>query len=192
MRIVTTRGGDKPKHWVTIKLRHSIKLKWPTIDKLYSKAQCPFVYRAVKSLSICRNLIVFVVPASVSSVWKRILDTQKFRAGIVSVRCEVDEEANDELNTANSSSEKTIDDFIASQGYQPCSVEPLPENIVVNDLAVVDGDRTSSNIFIKKQPERAIFNQNISSVSTTKKIPATYGHFICRQLTIEESALSTH
>ncbi|KAL9555144.1 hypothetical protein PS6_003007 [Mucor atramentarius] len=37
MRIVTTRGGDKPNHWVTIKLKRSIKLKWPT-DKLYWKA----------------------------------------------------------------------------------------------------------------------------------------------------------
>ncbi|KAL7336144.1 hypothetical protein PS15p_201510 [Mucor circinelloides] len=39
MHIVTTRGGDKPNHWVTIKLKHSIKLKWPTIDKLYWKAE---------------------------------------------------------------------------------------------------------------------------------------------------------
>ncbi|KAG1093002.1 hypothetical protein G6F42_019056 [Rhizopus arrhizus] len=38
MRIVTTRGGDKPNHRVTIKLKRSIKLKWPTIDKLYKKA----------------------------------------------------------------------------------------------------------------------------------------------------------
>ncbi|EPB88582.1 hypothetical protein HMPREF1544_04575 [Mucor circinelloides 1006PhL] len=50
MRIVTTRGGDKPNHWVTIKLRHSIKLKWPTIDKLYSKSQCP--------LFICAPLLL--------------------------------------------------------------------------------------------------------------------------------------
>lgn len=32
MHIVTTRGGDKPNHWVTMKLRRSIKLKWPAID----------------------------------------------------------------------------------------------------------------------------------------------------------------
>ena len=38
MHIVTTRGGDKPNHWVTMKLKRSIKLKWPTIDKLYRKA----------------------------------------------------------------------------------------------------------------------------------------------------------
>ena len=38
MRIVTTRGGDKPNHWVTMKLKLSIKLKWPTIDGLYRKA----------------------------------------------------------------------------------------------------------------------------------------------------------
>ncbi|KAL7324485.1 hypothetical protein PS15p_209670 [Mucor circinelloides] len=42
MRIVTTRGGDKPNHWVTIKLRHSINLKWATIDKLYRKAEVIF------------------------------------------------------------------------------------------------------------------------------------------------------
>ncbi|KAL9545825.1 hypothetical protein PS6_007988 [Mucor atramentarius] len=29
MRIVTARGGDKPNHWVTIKFKRSIKLKWP-------------------------------------------------------------------------------------------------------------------------------------------------------------------
>jgi len=38
MHIVTTRGGDKPNHRVTMKLKHSIKLKWPAIDKLYMKA----------------------------------------------------------------------------------------------------------------------------------------------------------
>ncbi|KAL7320926.1 hypothetical protein PS15m_000760 [Mucor circinelloides] len=38
MHIVTTRGGDKPNHWVTMKLKLSIKLKWPTIDGLYRKA----------------------------------------------------------------------------------------------------------------------------------------------------------
>ncbi|KAL7316475.1 hypothetical protein PS15m_005561 [Mucor circinelloides] len=38
MHIVTTRGGDKPNHWVAMKLKRSIKLKWPTIDKLYRKA----------------------------------------------------------------------------------------------------------------------------------------------------------
>ena len=38
MHIVTTRGGDKPKHWVTMKLKRSTKLKRPTIDKLYKKA----------------------------------------------------------------------------------------------------------------------------------------------------------
>ncbi|KAL7326115.1 hypothetical protein PS15p_208503 [Mucor circinelloides] len=42
MHIVTTRGGDKPNHWATIKLRRSIKLKWPTIDKLYRKAEVIF------------------------------------------------------------------------------------------------------------------------------------------------------
>jgi len=38
MHIVTTRGGDKPKHWVTMKLKRSTKLKWPAIDKLCWKA----------------------------------------------------------------------------------------------------------------------------------------------------------
>ncbi|KAG1086196.1 hypothetical protein G6F42_021088 [Rhizopus arrhizus] len=38
MHIVTTRGGDKPNHRVTIKLKCSIKLKWPTANKLYRKA----------------------------------------------------------------------------------------------------------------------------------------------------------
>ncbi|KAL7318191.1 hypothetical protein PS15m_004448 [Mucor circinelloides] len=42
MRIVTTRGGDKPNLRVTIKLKRSIKLKWPTIDKLYKKAKVIF------------------------------------------------------------------------------------------------------------------------------------------------------
>ncbi|KAG1060365.1 hypothetical protein G6F42_028001 [Rhizopus arrhizus] len=32
MHIVTTHGGDKPNHWVTMKLKRSIKLKWPAID----------------------------------------------------------------------------------------------------------------------------------------------------------------
>jgi len=32
MHIVTTRGGDKHNHWATIKLKHSIKLKWPAVD----------------------------------------------------------------------------------------------------------------------------------------------------------------
>ncbi|CEP14479.1 hypothetical protein [Parasitella parasitica] len=32
MHIVTTRGGDKPKDCVTMKLMRSIQLKWPTID----------------------------------------------------------------------------------------------------------------------------------------------------------------
>ncbi|EPB89102.1 hypothetical protein HMPREF1544_04094 [Mucor circinelloides 1006PhL] len=42
MRIVTTRGGDKSNHRVTIKLKRSIKLKGPTIDKLYRKAEVIF------------------------------------------------------------------------------------------------------------------------------------------------------
>ncbi|KAL7308116.1 hypothetical protein PS15m_012010 [Mucor circinelloides] len=42
MHIVTTRGGDKPNHWVAMKLKCSIKLKWSTIDKLYRKAEVIF------------------------------------------------------------------------------------------------------------------------------------------------------
>ncbi|KAL9550882.1 hypothetical protein PS6_005297 [Mucor atramentarius] len=33
MHTVTTHGGDKHNHWATIKLKRSIKLKWPAIDK---------------------------------------------------------------------------------------------------------------------------------------------------------------
>ncbi|KAL9546688.1 hypothetical protein PS6_007528 [Mucor atramentarius] len=42
MLIVTTRGGDKSNHWAMMKLKRSVKLKWPTIDKLYRKAQHPY------------------------------------------------------------------------------------------------------------------------------------------------------
>ncbi|KAL7326165.1 hypothetical protein PS15p_208544 [Mucor circinelloides] len=38
MHIVTTRGGDMSNHWVAMKLKRSIKLKWPIIYKLYRKA----------------------------------------------------------------------------------------------------------------------------------------------------------
>ncbi|KAL7310655.1 hypothetical protein PS15m_010126 [Mucor circinelloides] len=56
MRIVTTRGGDKPNHWVTIKLKRSIKLKWPTIDKLYWKVQYPCYLYEICKLSFPRSL----------------------------------------------------------------------------------------------------------------------------------------
>ncbi|KAG1118410.1 hypothetical protein G6F42_013206 [Rhizopus arrhizus] len=32
MHIVTTRGGDKPNHWVVMKLKYSTMLKRPAID----------------------------------------------------------------------------------------------------------------------------------------------------------------
>ncbi|EPB92175.1 hypothetical protein HMPREF1544_01000 [Mucor circinelloides 1006PhL] len=38
MHIVTTRGGGQPNHRDKIKLKRSINLKWPIIDKLYWKA----------------------------------------------------------------------------------------------------------------------------------------------------------
>ncbi|KAG1081979.1 hypothetical protein G6F42_022737 [Rhizopus arrhizus] len=37
MRIVTTRGGNKPNHWATMKLRRPIKLKWPAIANWYAQ-----------------------------------------------------------------------------------------------------------------------------------------------------------
>ncbi|KAG1108394.1 hypothetical protein G6F42_016004 [Rhizopus arrhizus] len=37
MYIVTTRESDKPNHRVTIKLKRSIKLKWPAIDNCTGK-----------------------------------------------------------------------------------------------------------------------------------------------------------
>ncbi|CAO0793254.1 unnamed protein product [Mucor circinelloides] len=52
MPIVTTRGGDKPNHRVTIKLKRSVKLKWPTIDKLYKKAEVIFDCSNSNALSI--------------------------------------------------------------------------------------------------------------------------------------------
>ncbi|KAG1070203.1 hypothetical protein G6F42_026164 [Rhizopus arrhizus] len=32
MHIAATRRGDKHNHWATMKLKRSIKLKWPAID----------------------------------------------------------------------------------------------------------------------------------------------------------------
>ncbi|KAG2190896.1 hypothetical protein INT47_003578 [Mucor saturninus] len=142
------------KNLLKFKLARSVLLK-------RNVAVPDFGSRAVRSLSICRNLqtfvvrdklmsgfiignllkaaanshnsIGFIVPASASDIWKSILDKQKFRAGAISVRCEFDDEAN-EFNTASSISDNTIDDLIASEGYQSCSIEPLPESFIVKNL----------------------------------------------------------
>ncbi|EPB86682.1 hypothetical protein HMPREF1544_06562 [Mucor circinelloides 1006PhL] len=64
MHIVTTHGGDKPNHWVTMKLKRSIKLKWPTIDKLYRKAATMTLVKyslkdknAYKAVECCSALV---------------------------------------------------------------------------------------------------------------------------------------
>ncbi|CAO3657394.1 unnamed protein product [Mucor hiemalis] len=139
------------KNLLKFKLARSVLLK-------RNVAVPHFGSRAVRSLSICQNLqtfvvrdklmsgfiignllkaaanshnsIVFIVPASASNIWKSTLDKQKFRVGAISVRCEFDDEAN-EFNTASLISDNTIDDLIASEGYQSCSIEPLPEIFIV-------------------------------------------------------------
>lgn len=74
-----------------------------------------------------------MVPVECFGNWKAILSKQKFREGVITIQCEYQ---NTSLSASPSpiSSASALESFLTAESYQRCTIAPIPESSITEDI----------------------------------------------------------